>query len=904
VQGARITLIVATIATFLGYAAAASAAVPAPEPTWTTNGRVNAIVATSDTVYIGGWFTFVGPRTGSGVPVDTTTGAAAAVFPEVNGFVRAAVPDGAGGFFIGGDFTRVGGVDRSKIAHVRADGTVDPSFDPSAQGGADSDVLALARSGSTLYVGGKFNAIGGQPRDNVAAISTTTGQATSWNPGADGSVSALVLAGSTVYLGGSFASVSGQSRSAIAAVNASTGTPTAWNPNVTGGGDDSQGPFVDAIALSGTTVYAGGEFNEVGTTARHNLAAISATSGAPTAWNPDPSGEPNDGLTTRVKAIAVSGSSVYVGGLFTSLGGAPRHDLGAVDATSGQATGWNPGVDGAPDVLAISGSSIYVGGSFDSITGTTLGYLAALDPSTGAARSWNPSPDATVDTLAFSGQTVYVGGSFNSVGAVRRDSLAALDARTGAATSWRPAAGISPGFSGAGPEVDALALAGRTLYVGGRFSSIGGGARANLAALDADTAALLPWNPGVSGLGPGGESPGVATIAVSGAAVYVGGAFSSAGGAPRNDVAALDTSTGSATGWDPSADHAVATLAATCSTIYAGGDFSSIGGQPRARIAALDPVTGAATSWDPEASVTSGGRPSEVLALAADGSVVYAGGEFDVIGGADRTNLAALDAASGNATGWQPAFGPQAAGVSALTVSGSTVVAGGGPFGPVWQPELEAFDAGTAAKLAWDPAPDSPVTALAVSPDGQTLYAGGLFTSIAGEPQLGGFAALQFPGPAGPQPSSGCGSNAPGTQPSQGAAPSPGPPANEIAPPPSGRLIGAVREHGGRLSFTFQCVTGACIGTATLSAHRARRAIVLGKRRFQVPPGQTATVTVPLGRAGRALLSRTHRLHATLAIKLGGTALVRRLGLTLTAPTRSHPACPRGESLLFGFCLP
>ena len=43
------------------------------EETWVTNGTVSAIATTPTTTYIGGEFTYVGPYTGSGVPIDATT---------------------------------------------------------------------------------------------------------------------------------------------------------------------------------------------------------------------------------------------------------------------------------------------------------------------------------------------------------------------------------------------------------------------------------------------------------------------------------------------------------------------------------------------------------------------------------------------------------------------------------------------------------------------------------------------------------------------------------------------------------------------------------------------------------------------------------------------------------------
>lgn len=49
---------------------------------------------------------------GGGASLDAGSGAPDLAFPSVNGNVNAAVADGAGGFYIGGNFTLVGGVPR------------------------------------------------------------------------------------------------------------------------------------------------------------------------------------------------------------------------------------------------------------------------------------------------------------------------------------------------------------------------------------------------------------------------------------------------------------------------------------------------------------------------------------------------------------------------------------------------------------------------------------------------------------------------------------------------------------------------------------------------------------------------------------------------------------------------
>src|SRR5439155_409227 len=81
--------------------------------------------------------------------------------------------------------------------------------------------------GGMVYPGGHFGIRGGQSSSHIAALDTTTGQATAWNPGANSTVSALAVSGGTVYAGGFFTSIGGQWRSYIAALDTATGLATA-----------------------------------------------------------------------------------------------------------------------------------------------------------------------------------------------------------------------------------------------------------------------------------------------------------------------------------------------------------------------------------------------------------------------------------------------------------------------------------------------------------------------------------------------------------------------------------------------------------------------------------------------------------------------------------------------------
>jgi WD40 repeat protein len=504
----------------LPTASKAEAAVDStPESSYVTNGIVSALARTSSTIYLGGEFTQVGPRTGPWVALSSSTGTVDASEPQVyggeataqessqcsvrydsgfckhGGSVFATVSDGHGGFFVAGKFSAVGGEERDNLAHVLADGSVDPAWHPST----DGPVYSLARSGSTVYAGGFFATASGQPRKKAAAFDATTGALTSWNPtvmdpSGDGGVYALAVSGSTVYLGGQFTTVQGALRTHVAAVDATTGAPTSWAPSAQKTTLPGCSGCVYSIAVSGDgqTVYIGGDFDSVDasgsnvSTTRHNVAAFDATTGAVKAFDAN--------ADDVVNAVLVDGSTVYLGGAFTGAhainGTTARNGAAAVDATTGAVdASWDPdvqatGIAGAAsvDALAVSGSTVYLGGNFDTLNGGAgRNYLAAVNDTDGSVTGWNPNGNAQVRSLAVSGSVVSAGGIFSSFNGVSRVNAAALDASTGTVTAWDP----NPDST-----VETLAVSGSRVFLGGMFAHVGGTARAHVAAVDDTTGTL------------------------------------------------------------------------------------------------------------------------------------------------------------------------------------------------------------------------------------------------------------------------------------------------------------------------------------------------------------------------------------------------------------------------------
>jgi hypothetical protein len=330
----------------------------------------------------------------------------------------------------------------------------------------------------------------------------------------------------------------------------------------------------------------------------------------------------------RVVAVLVADNAVYLGGYFTQVNGVIRNHLAAIDATTGKLTGWNPNANNSVRSLALSsdGSRIYAGGGFSKVGGLGRKRLAAIDASTGAVDSaWKPQANDTVYALATSGQSVYLGGKFTTIDGQSRAHLALVDATSGTlAPNWTPSAN---------DEVRALGHSsdGARLYVGGPFTTVNGTSRPYLAALSPTTGALSgTW------LKPTRPNGRVFDVEVSGGRVYT--AEGGAGGA----AAVYDGTTG-VRAWMVRGDGDAQSVAVLDGKVYVGGHFKTLSDQSRQQLAALDATTGALDpQWNPNASL--GGtctawQPSTcgsgVWTLTADPSEgrLYGGGDFRKVSG-------------------------------------------------------------------------------------------------------------------------------------------------------------------------------------------------------------------------------------------------------------------------------
>jgi N-acetylneuraminic acid mutarotase len=173
----------------------------------------------------------------------------------------------------------------------------------------------------------------------------------------------------------------------------------------------------------------------------------------------------------------VVGDEVFVGGLFTSAGGVSANRVARFNTQTNTwstlGTGSSNGVSGRVTALAVVGNEVFVGGRFTSAGGVSANYVARFNTQTntwstlgtGSSNGVSGGFFPYVNALAVVGNEVYVGGRFTEAGGVSANYVARFNTQT---NTWST---LGTGSSnGVNDWVNALAVVGNEVYVGGGFT--------------------------------------------------------------------------------------------------------------------------------------------------------------------------------------------------------------------------------------------------------------------------------------------------------------------------------------------------------------------------------------------------------------------------------------------------
>lgn len=378
---------------------------------------------------------------------------------------------------------------------------VPAAWTPDVGDGSQFSVRAIVQVGPLIVQGGLFDSVTSPgsstviSRSNLYAASAATGVVRAgFAPTLDGPVAALVagpVAG-TVFVGGSFNTVNGEPDKGLALLRLSDGSlvPGFHPPAL-------DGP-VTTMALTGGRLLLGGDFTTLAGVPHAGLGSVSPGSGALDGFlGVQLSGHHNYGVNctpgnqcvlgrvgaTRM-AVAPDGRQLTVVGNFTSADGLPRDQIVRVLLGGGPATvdrNWQTdryhpscfafAYDSYVRDVAYSPDGSYVvvvaaggGGRPDPAT-TGCDAAARFDTAAHGAHlqpTWlDYAGNDTVFSVAVTAAAVYLGGHerwFNNVGgsdsagagAVPRPGIAALDPVNGLPLSW------NPGRNPRGARVDVL----------------------------------------------------------------------------------------------------------------------------------------------------------------------------------------------------------------------------------------------------------------------------------------------------------------------------------------------------------------------------------------------------------------------------------------------------------------
>ena len=639
------------------------------------NDLVYDIEQRNDTIFIAGQFYEVGEESKFSIVYDPETQEALDKGPVTNNNVTAAVPDGNGGWFIAGRFSSVKDSARTRIAQI------DQNGNPTAWNASVIRTLGVTRIRSLhlhegyLYVGGYFNEVNGEFRNNAAKLDASTGDLMPWSPDPNDDVWEIGIYNDSLLLGGGFTEIDEVTDKRFLALVDQEGG------NVSDYFDVNLNATVCSFIINNEFIHLVGDFSVIGGTNSNLFATINTASQSLITV------AESSLLTGIVYDLELRGDTAFLAGSFSEVAdNTGVAHLAAMDWTTGELLDWSPQLDASTAELTIVENTLYVGGSFNSIDDISRDALAGF-----VLNTLELTSDALTSELSISSCSVLesqnsellFGTSSSALEATVRRGFAAFDL-FGAAFDLSIPFTEAPTFNkryvrdieiigdkvyaggnfngdnigGAQYFASASLLTGEPdlplvtlnqrveilardeqtdkLYFVGIFSEVNGNGPGSVGRLDLNTNTIDPWSVTIED--PGGMR--IEAIEISDDYIFFGGNINTINGEVRNNIGAIFKSNGEVAEFNPDTDRDVYGILAEEGTLTYGGLFqngiveSVIIDQPT--LAVIDRTTG---DLLPVPAI-----PNQLIEeiVLYDDKIIVAGG-FTHIGDSARAGIAALD---------------------------------------------------------------------------------------------------------------------------------------------------------------------------------------------------------------------------------------------------------------------
>jgi uncharacterized delta-60 repeat protein len=661
--------------------------------------------------------------------------------PSPIGSVNALLPLPNGSFYVGGGFTSIAGSIISHLALFNANGTLNTSSAPQANGLTGNTVNAIVmQTDNQVLIAGSFSALAGSTGANVARFAADSTPDATFNANTDGPVNALALLPNGLPIPTQAAGVAWVT--ATGALKSGFGSDTIAQIS---------GTVTSVVVQPNGQVVLGGNFKNSSGVTGNNLMRLNANGTLDATFNPNPN--------NIVSAMALQpNGQIIVAGVFTNFtpnGGSTtttRNYIARLNADGSIDSKFDPNANNPIAAVALqSDGKILIGGNFNVIdpNEATTAYarfnLARLNTDGTVDVNFNPNPAGVVDAIAVqSNGQIIIGGGLVSVqpngtgNNVTRNGIARIN------SDGSLDMGFDPEPSG---TVNAIVIQSNgQVVLGGSFTALQPYlgttvvTRNFIARVNTDGSVDTSYDPEANGavsalaLEPNGE-------------ILVGGAFSTLqpNGAilptTRNNLALLTATGAIDASFDPNPNGAINAISLQSDgSVLLGGTFTQL--QPKASIliggsfAHVSNVTVGNLSL-----LNSDGSPNTALAVTPNGPVnalavqansqVVVAGSFSAMGGTPRANLARLNADDSLDTTFNPGVNG-AINALAIQSNGQIIVAGAfSSVGGVARTNLARINSTGSTDTAFNATANGAIDAVAVQANGQVLL-GGSFSTIDG----------------------------------------------------------------------------------------------------------------------------------------------------------------------------
>lgn len=370
----------------------------------------------------------------------------------------------------------------------------------------------------------------------------------------------------------------------------------------------------------------------------------------------------------RITKILFHQGTLYINGDFSSIDGAKRQNLAALDGATGALLTWYPRLEfiskwygsdlGGASELRANKDTIFIAGYFHFVNGVTRNGLAAVNAQTGETLEWNPrlatsgyddSPGRINDFSIHNG-VLYAVGYFKILGDTVFNKIGGFKISDGQKAEVKLPANLR-----SIQEINQIRIVKDLLYLKGVFKFIVNGRYnyyysffLNPQTGERDTSFKEMASPYTELL----DIFYIQNDTLCG--------YNYTRGALRYELTQFDLNTRQrlhfTTGIEK--NEKPLTLAADASSVFIGGDFDCFNCPYRTGIAAIYARTCNLLPFYPKLTDYDNTKFSgSVIDLALKDSILYVSGEFSYINGEIRIELAALNVQTGQLTKFNPDFG-------------------------------------------------------------------------------------------------------------------------------------------------------------------------------------------------------------------------------------------------------